>query len=216
MLEKLKKLNKDIPVYSIYDPEFTSFGRVLENLDVGALCEAAKTIPMPEAGSCYKASEEKFEALPFAKTVENEFFGGVPAQSGYCWGYNTLMNATEWHTGSEINVAITDLVLILGHIWDIEDNKIDSSKMIAFYMPEGSAIECYATSLHYCPCQVSDSGFKSYVGLPKDTNTDIAHENTNPLLFAKNKWLIAHAESNEYKRDGAVLGITGKNLEIKY
>ncbi len=216
MLENLKKLNKDIPVFSIYDKEFAPFGRVIENLDVTALCDAANTIEMPESGSCYKASEEKFEALPFAKTVENEFFGGVPAQSGYCWGYNTLMNATEWHTGSEINVAITDLVLILGHIWDIEDNKIDSSKMVAFYMPQGSAIECYATSLHYCPCQVSDAGFKSYVGLPKDTNTDIAHDNKNPLLFAKNKWLIAHEESNEYKRDGAVLGIMGKNLEIKY
>ncbi len=215
MLENLKKLNKDIPVFSIYDPEFASFGRVID-LDVKALTEAANTIPMPEAGSCYKASEEKFEALPFAKVVENEYFGGVPAQSGYCWGYNTLMNATEWHTGSEINVAITDLVLILGHIWDIKDNKIDSSQMVAFYMPEGSAIECYATSLHYCPCQVSDKGFKSYVGLPKDTNTDITHENNNPLLFAKNKWLIAHADSNEYKNDGALLGITGKNLEIKY
>lgn len=216
MLENLKKLNKDIPVFSIYDKEFAPFGKVIENLDVTALCEVADTIEMPESGSCYKASEEKFEALPFAKTVENEFFGGVPAQSGYCWGYNTLMNATEWHTGSEINVAITDLVLILGHIWDIEDNKIDSSKMVAFYMPKGSAIECYATTLHYCPCQVSDSGFKSYVGLPKDTNTDITHDNKNPLLFAKNKWLIAHEDSNEYKRDGAVLGITGKNLEIKY
>lgn len=216
MLENLKKLNKDIPVFSIYDKEFAPFGRVIENLDVSELCLAAETIEMPKEGSCYRASEEKFEALPFAKTIENEFFGGVPAQSGYCWGYNTLMNATEWHTGSEINVAITDLVLILGHIWDIEANTIDSSKMVAFYMPKGSAIECYATSLHYCPCQVSDSGFKSYVGLPKDTNTDITHNNTNPLLFAKNKWLIAHKDSNEYKRDGAVLGITGKNLEIKY
>ncbi len=215
MLENLKKLNKDIPVYSIYDKEFAPFGRVVD-LDVTELCKVANTIEMPENGSCYKVSEEKFEALSLAKTVENEFFGGVPAQSGYCWGYNTLMNATEWHTGSEINVAITDLVLILGHIWDIEDNKIDSSKFVAFYMPAGSAIECYATSLHYCPCQVSDSGFKSYVGLPKDTNTDITHDNKNPLLFAKNKWLIAHEESNEYKRDGALLGITGKNLEIKY
>lgn len=216
MLENLKKLNKDIPIFSIYDKEFESFGRVIEGLDVSELSNAAKTIEMPKEGSCYRASEEKFEALPLAKTVENNFFGGVPAQSGYCWGYNSLMNATEWHTSSEINVAITDLVLILAHIWDIEGNTIDSSKMVAFYMPEGSAVECYATSLHYCPCQVSNDGFKSYVGLPKDTNTNITHENSNPLLFAKNKWLIAHEESNEYKCDGAVLGITGKNLQIKY
>ncbi len=216
MLEKLRKLNPEIKVYSVYDPEFASFGRVIEGLDVTELTAAAKTIAMPSSGSCYKASEEKFEELSFAKLVQNEFFGGVPAQSGYCWGYNSAMNATEWHTSSEINVSITEMVLILGHIWDIKDNKIDSSKMVAFYMPEGTAIECYATSLHYCPCQVSDSGFMSYVGLPKDTNTDITHDNKNPLLFAKNKWLIAHADSNEYKKDGALLGITGENLVIKY
>lgn len=215
MLEKLKKLNPNIKFYSIYDSEFASYGKVIENLDVEALTAAAKTIDFPESGSRYKASEEKFEALPFAKVIENDFFGGVPAQSGYCWGYNSAMNATEWHTSSEINVAITEMVLLLGHVWDVKDNSIDSSKLVAFYMPKGSAIECFATTLHYCPCQTADSGFMSYVGLPKDTNTEIAHDNKNPLLRAKNKWLLAHKDSKEYK-NGAVLGVTGENLVIKY
>lgn len=216
MLEKLKKLNPEIKIYSVLDPEFAPFGRVINGVDIEELCAVAKTIPMPASGSSYKASEEKFEALPIAKVIENEFFGGVPAQSGYCWGYNSVMNAMEWHTSSEINIAITDMVLILGHVWDVVDNKIDSSSLTAFYMPEGTVIECYATSLHYCPCQTNDNGFMSFVGLPQHTNTEITHDNKNPLLFAKNKWLIAHADSNEYKREGALLGITGKNLEIKY
>ena len=216
MLEKLRKLNPNIKFYSVCDPEFATYGRVIKGLDITELTSAANSIEMPESGSCYKASEEKFEALSIAKTVENEFFGGVPAQSGYCWGYNSAMNATEWHTGSEINVAITDMVLILGNIWDIVDNKIDSSKMVAFYMPQGTLIECYATTLHYCPCQTSDDGFKSFVGLPKGTNTAITHDNKNPLLFAKNKWLLAHKDSDAHKIKGAVAGITGENLVIKY
>lgn len=216
MLEKLRKLNPNINFYSVFDPEFATFGRVIKGVDITELKKAADTIALPASGSSYKASEEKFEALPIAKVIENDFFGGVPAQSGYCWGYNSTMNATEWHTSSEINIAITDMVLILGNIWDVVDNKIDSSKMVAFFMPEGTVIECYATSLHYCPCQTSDSGFKSFVGLPKDTNTAIAHDNKNPLLFAKNKWLLAHKDSSEYKEKGAVLGITGENLVIKY
>ena len=55
----------------------------------------------------------------------------------------------------------------------------------------------------------------SYVGLPKGTNTQIEHDNKNPLLRAKNKWLLAHEESAAFK-NGAALGITGENLVIKY
>lgn len=216
MLENLKKLNKDIKVYSVFDKEFATYGRVVKGIDVEELIKVAESIEMPENGTLYKPSEEKFEALSIAKTIENDLFGGVPAQMGYCWGYNSIMDATEWHTGSEINIAVTDLVLILGHVWDIEDNKIDSSKFEAFFMPKGTVIECYATSLHYCPCQTDDSGFKSFVGLPKDTNTDITHDNNNPLLFAKNKWLIAHSEAKSLLKDGALEGITGTNYIIKY
>ena len=31
------------------------------------------------------------------------------------------------------------------------------------------------------------------------------------LLFAKNKWLIAHEESGE---EGAFIGLTGKNISV--
>ena len=216
MLENLKKLNPDVDFYDVSDKEFASFGRIVKNLDATEIIETAKKIPNPESGSSYQPSVEDFEKLDIAETIKNEYYGSLPTQIGYCWGRNTMMNATEWHTSSEINIAITPLVLILGHVWDIKDGKIDSSKFKAFYLPAGTVVEVYATSLHFCPCEVSKDGFGCVVGLPAGTNTDLEIEPENKMLFRKNKWIIAHVENETLINRGVVAGITGTNYEIKY
>lgn len=216
MLENLKKLNPVVDFYDVSDKEFASFGRIVKNLDATEIIETAKKIPNPESGSSYQPSVEDFEKLNIAETIKNEYYGSLPTQIGYCWGHNTMMNATEWHTSSEINIAITPLVLILGHVWDIKDGKIDSSKFKAFYLPAGTVVEVYATSLHFCPCEVSKDGFGCVVGLPAGTNTDLEIEPENKMLFRKNKWIIAHVENETLINRGVVAGITGTNYEIKY
>ncbi len=217
MLENLKKLNSDIAFFDVSDDEFAPFGRILKNMDAGEIIEVAKKIPNPEGnGSMYKPSLEDFEFLDIASKIENECFGTLPTQVGYCWGHSNFLNATEWHTSSEINIAVTPLVLILGHIWDIVDGKIDSSKFKAFYLPAGTVVEVYSTSLHFCPCEVNENGFGCVVALPTGTNTDLTVKTEDPMLFRKNKWIIAHVENEALKNKGVVAGITGTNYEIKY
>lgn len=216
MLENLKKLNPEIDFYDVTDKEFASFGRILKTFDTTEIIEVAKNISNPDSGSSYVPSCEDFEKLQIATEIKNECFGTLPTQIGYCWGYNTLMNATEWHSCSEVNIAVTPLVLILGHIWDIENGMIDSSKFKAFYLPAGTVVEVYATSLHYCPCEVGESGFGCVVGLSKDTNTNLEVEPQDKLLFRKNKWIIAHCENETLINRGIFAGITGTNYEIKY
>lgn len=216
MLENLKKLNPEVELYDVSDKEFATFGRIIKSLDVTEIIETAQKIANPDNGSSYLPTCEDFEFLDIANKIENEFFGTLPTQIGYCWGHNNFLNATEWHTSSEINITITPLVLILGHVWDIEDGKIDSSKFKAFYLPAGTVVEVYATSLHFCPCEVSKDGFGCVVGLPTGTNTDLTLKKDDPMLFRKNKWIIAHVDNEALKNKGVVAGITGTNYEIKY
>ncbi len=214
-IERIRELNTSLKIYSVDDAEFADYGVVIKDMDISALAEAAEKIPMPESGSVYHASEEAFEALPIAKEIQDKIFGTLPAQLGFCYGYSDTLNATEWHSCSELNVALTPLVLILGRRSDIKNGKLDSADMKAFYLPAGTVVEVYATTLHFCPCQVEDSGFKCVVGLTEGTNTDLETESTDALLFRKNKWIMAHVDNAPLIARGVVGGIVGENYTIK-
>lgn len=216
MLENLKKLNPEIKFYHVDDKEFASFGRIIKNIDTKEIIETAEKIEKPKNGSLYLPSCDDFEVLPIASEIENLCFGTLPAQIGYCWGHSNFLDATEWHSSNEINIAITDLVLILGHVWDIENNKIDSSKFKAFYLPKGTMVEVYSTTLHFCPCEVSKEGFGCVVALPVGTNTPLTTAVNDPIIFKKNKFLLSHVDNNALVSKGVVAAITGTNFEIKY
>ena len=215
MLNELQKKNTDIKIYSVTDNEFKSFGRIINDIDVSEIVKVAESFEITE-GISYKPSVKEFENLAVAEEITNTLFGTLPTQIGYCYGHCRYMNATECHTSNEVNIAITDLVLILGHRWDIVDNKINSSMFKAFFVPKGTAIEIYSTSLHYCPCQVSDNGFGCIVALPKDTNTELDLKLNDKRITAKNKWLLAHIDNEAKISQGAVAGIIGINYQIKY
>lgn len=51
MLKRLKELNPQIEFYSVTDKEFSSYGRIIENLDVSEIIEHAKRIPNPKSDS---------------------------------------------------------------------------------------------------------------------------------------------------------------------
>lgn len=216
MLNKLKELNTGIAFFDIYSDEFSEYGRVVNDIDATELISLAGKLEYPEFGSVYLASLESLENTDAAIAVKEKIFGTLDTQIGYCYGYNGVLGATEWHASSELNVALTPLVLILGKRSDIKDGKLNSADMRAFYVPAGAVIEVYATSLHFCPCQVNDGGFGCIVGLPKATNTPLDAPTDDKLLFKKNKWIIAHNENTALIEKGVVPGIYGENYKINY
>ena len=202
-------------IHKVTDPSFGRYGQVLEGYDFTGLIKEMKHTPVPE-DVIYVPSVEELEALDVMKDLQNKGYGGLPVQIGYCNGHNKKLNAVEYHRNSEINVAVTDLVLLIGHQQDIEpDHTYDTSKIEAFLVPAGTGIEVYATTLHYAPCHVNEGGFQCVVVLPKGTNTDLTFQTEktgeDSLMTAKNKWLIAHEDA---KIAGAFNGLKGENITI--
>lgn len=215
MLENLKNLNRDIEIYDIHSDEFKRYGRVLD-IDTKEAVAACGEIERPESGSQYLMSAEVLENMNCAETIKELTFGGCDAQIGICHGYNSFLNGLEYHKSSEINIAATRLVLLLGLEYEMDGAEYDAAKVKGFYLERGNAIEVYATTLHFCPCQVSDSGFSCIVALPSGTNDVLEKPSDDKLLFRKNKWLICHDKNDALIGRGAYPGIHGVNYEIRY
>ena len=202
-------------IQNVTDDSFHKYGKVLEGYDFTALIREMKHTPVPE-NVIYVASVEELESLDVARELQNKGYGGLPIEIGYCNGHNRKLNAVEYHRNSEINVAVTDLVLLIGHQQDITpDFTYDTANIEAYLVPAGTGIEVYATTLHYAPCHVNDTGFQCVVVLPRGTNTDLTFQTETDgedrLQTAKNKWLIAHEDA---KIQGAFNGLKGKNISL--
>ena len=206
-------------IESVFDASFRQYGKVVEGLHLDELLTALSKTEKPTDGVIYVPGDDSLENTPAKKELEDNVYGGMPIQIGFCNGTNTKLNCVEYHRDSEINIPCEDMILLLGSREDVKDDfTYETSKVEGFFVPEGTAIEVYATTLHYAPCEAKKgAGFRVAVVLPKGTNTDkpeIAALNAeDPLLRARNKWLIAHADASE-AGDGAFVGLDGVNIDI--
>lgn len=203
-------------IYNVTDPKFKKYGKVVEGVDFSELiAKMEECTPLPE-GVEYVPGLAELEALPAAKELSVKVYGEMPIQVGYCNGHNCMLNALEYHRDSEINIAATDAILMLGWQPDITDDfTYDTSLVEAFLVPKGTAVEVYATSLHYAPCGVDGAGFKVGIVLPKGTNLDLSEKHEggeDGHLTAVNKWLLGHPEGG--LPEGSPMGLVGKNLNV--
>ncbi|HJF85740.1 MAG TPA: DUF4867 family protein [Megamonas hypermegale] len=204
---------------SVMDKEFKQYGRVL-NLDTAQFVQTMLAKDPIKEGVVYEPSDADLEKLPLYQQMQDEVFGGMEVEFGFCSGYNEKLNAVEYHRSSEIDIAATDLVLMLGRQQDIDygNNTYETKNVELFFVPQGTAVELYATTLHYAPCRENGAEFRCGVVLPKGTNLPLKvkpadNSGENQLLFAANKWLIGHSESGVDK-DGGFIGLIGENTQL--
>ena len=204
-------------IYSVNDPEFSEYGKVLEGYDTAELIKAMDEIALPDEGVAYEPWIDSLEKCSIFSALSENGFGGMPIELGMCWGHNKSLNCLEYHRNSEINIGSSDFILLLAKQEKIIGGVLDTADVKAFRAPAGAVVEVYATSLHYAPCQTSDEGFRVAVVLPRETNTDITRPEPKNLedkmLWARNKWLLAHEESAEAAQ-GAYIGLKGENLSV--
>lgn len=205
-------------IKNIFDREFASYGQIHQGYHLEGLLSAMESIPLPEQGTDYRPSMPELETADCFRELEDRAFGGMPIQVGMCWGHNTRLNCLEYHRSSEFNLGTVPFVLLLAHQWEIVDGVLDTDKVAAFYVPAGTLVEVYATSLHYAPCHVdATEGFRVAVVLPRGTNTEKPELTDLPgesrRLWARNKWLLAHPDTTE-AQEGAQVGLRGENTDI--
>lgn len=205
---------------TVFDEAFRPYGKVITGYDVTQLLETLNAVsPMPADSTVYVPGDPKLEALPIAQQMQDSVYGGMPVQIGYCNGYNKALNCLEYHRDSEINIPANDVVLLLAQLQKAQDYRLDTAEVEAFLAPAGTVVQFYETTLHYAPCNpAGEPGFRVVVVLPKGTNTEKpeipVRNEEDRLLRARNKWLIAHPDSNEAK-EGAFVGLTGKNIVLE-
>ncbi len=205
-------------IYSVMDKEFAPYGKVLSGYDTTELMNALdKTTPLPD-GVEYVMSEASLECTAIFGELQNNTYGGMPIQLGWCNGHNTKLNCLEYHRDSELNIGLRDFILLVAKADDIIDGKLDTSRVKAFRAGAGQVVEVYETTLHYAPCSAKKAdGFKVVIALPKGTNGTMpnitAKNEEDKWLRACNKWLLAHKDASEAS-DGAYIGLTGENPDI--
>jgi hypothetical protein len=197
---------------------FAPYGRVVRGCAVQPILDALQnSTPLP-AGTGYVPEEPALQTLPAAKALAPLLYGGQPVQFGWCNGHNAKLNCLEYHRSSEFNLGTEDFILLLAKQDEIENGALDTRKVRAFRVPAGVLVEIFATTLHYAPCHTDPArGFRVLVALPQGTNTEkpagLPAGGDAALLWARNKWLLAHRDSAEAAQ-GAYIGLTGENPDI--
>lgn len=219
-LISLRRKNPALRIYAPEDEAFLRYARVLPGVGTAPLREALARTPMPAQGNLYVASDPVLETLEEASALQALRYGGMPIQIGCCNGWNTRLNALEYHRGSEINLGTQDMVLLVAPVQAVRENHLSTAQVEGLFIPRGTAVEVYATTMHFAPCRVCAEGFRCLVVLPRGTNTPITlpaawPDGEDRLLWMRNKWLIAHAESIPAGK-GAFVGLDGENIELHF
>ena len=190
-------------------------GVALTNIDTDAVLGVLSRVPLGDDGVAYVASDARLESLPLVARLKQSIFGGLEVQAGHCVGHNQRLNALEYHNSSEVVVPATEMVLFVDNRCRIQDGTYSPETLIACYLRPGEAVELFATTLHFAPLGAR-GGFRAGIMLPRGTNLPLAEESQpgqDPLLFAANKWIVAHPQSAIASR-GAHAGILGDNLKL--
>lgn len=219
ILERLRAANPERTILTVDDPEFVTYGTVHPHIKVPKMREYAYQREMPDS-EIYEPCSEELMGMDGAVCFTEFAYGETACQIGYYSGYCSKLNALEYHKCSEVLVEFEPAVLIVGHIWDINGQKLDSAKLKLFYVPADTCVELYATTLHFAPCMATQAGVRQVVCQTATTNTDLRHpelltdEGENKLLYQRNKWVLIHPEAAGSFEANAVQGIEGENISV--
>ncbi|WP_173021179.1 DUF4867 family protein [Secundilactobacillus folii] len=216
ILDRIRLENPEIQIQSVTDLSFANYGRVIQlpyQTELNRILIDRTEIP--KQNNVYVRDDSQFLLTGQREIISRNFYGEQPIEIGYCNGNSNRINAFEFHNCSELNLAGTDLILWLTHRRNLVNNQTSTAYARAFFVPHGTAIEVYPTTLHFAPNRVLASGFKCLVILTAQTNSPLkGQRQPDDLLFQHNKWLLTHPDNQQMVNKGAFVGLSGENYYI--
>lgn len=196
--------------------KFYTLGNVCDlykkiDYDFSQIILQSEKLPVCKQNS-YIADDDDLNKTDIVKYVFENVFAELPIQAGWCYGGNNLMNGMEWHKSSEVVIACTNCVLLIGDNKDIVNGLYDSGKAFGLFLKKGEAVELLPLTLHLAPLPI-DGYFKICVILPKGTNTPLS-SGIDGMLRAVNKWLLIHKDNQKGKELGGKIGVIGENITL--
>ncbi|WP_367370321.1 DUF4867 family protein [Latilactobacillus curvatus] len=217
-LEALQAANPQYQILTVDDPSFRQFGVYYPQYDLTTIKQAMASIPVKDQ-NVYVTSNPQLEAIPMMQAIGRDVFAGMAIEAGECTGHTSDFSAIEYHQGSEVNITLTDVVMVLGKRADLEPNKqfdpYQDAKL--FYIPAGQVVEFYSDTLHYSPIQVTAAGFKVIVMLLAGSNEPFTQPlvTDNHRIVKQNKFQLVHASRTDKIEQGIQVGVTGELIKIK-
>lgn len=212
--EQLQNLNPKLTLKAINNENFNRYGCIIDQDFTSLVTSYDLNYPIPLKGNQYVNSILELENDPFIKQLCFKVYGGLEVMAGVVVGNNNVLNGIEYHQCSEVIIAITDYVLVVGDRRDMHANDYDTTLCELFYVSKGMVIECYPSTLHYTPIAVDRNGFKTICLLLKGTG-DTLINGPSGILKKKNKWFIAHPTNIDKIQAGDSVGLHGDLIKIE-
>ena len=215
-LKEIQVYNQNRQFFTADSEAFSPYGRILP-YDAKQWCNmAAQLYPLEMEKAAYRCDDPALlHDATIISRIKRDIFGEMDIQVGIVAGQNEYLTGIEFHQGSEVNIAITDCLLLLGLKSELQETVYDANKTKAFYIEKGTVLEIFDSTLHYTPIQTEKAGFSLGVILLKGTNTDIDTVKGS-MLTKKNKWYITHPSQTAKIEAGCLPGLQGELIHIKH
>lgn len=218
-LEDFQKKNPDYKILSIDDPDFKKYGKVYTKYDISEVKDYMdKNVKISSPSNFYTPSNKDLEKIPAIQEMGKDIYAFMPIEAGECTGQSTNFSAIEYHQGSETNIMLTDVIMVLGQRSTLDTNGeySPSEDGQIFFVPAGTVVEFYSTTLHYAPIKVHDSGFSIIVILIKGSNEELPADfkSDNKRIVKQNKFQLVDPSRKDKIAIGVEVGLTGKLIEM--
>ena len=216
--QAFQALNPDVHLLTLSDPSFADFGIRYEDYDLTQIERVMADVIPPEEGTAYLPSLPQLEATETIQAIGRDVYAGMPIEAGVTQGHARTFTAFEYHQCSETNIMLDDVVMVLAQRRVLEaKGKIDPNRDAAlFYVPKGSVIELYNSTLHYTPLSVSTKAYQVLVIAVKGTNEPLpaGFSSQNPRVVKQGKFQVVHPSRKDKIAQGYQVGLSGKVLTV--